>query len=44
VLKRLRQALDPARPDPEYAHLPLAEKAAITQILKATFAGWRAGP
>ena len=41
--QRMRLALDSTRPDPEYAFLTLAEKAVITRILKATFAGWQAG-
>lgn len=36
VFIRLAQALDPAKPDAEYAYLPAAEKQAIRGILKAT--------
>ena len=36
IYLRLREALGTARPDPEYAQLPPAEKAAIHTILKAT--------
>jgi hypothetical protein len=44
VYRRIWQALDVARPDPEYAYLPAAEKQAIRSILRATLkdlpAGW----
>jgi hypothetical protein len=36
IFARMRQALDPATPDPEYAYLPPGEKAAIIEILRAT--------
>ncbi len=44
VYRRLGEALNPARPDPEYAYLPLAEKQAIHNILRGTLpdlpSGW----
>jgi hypothetical protein len=44
VYRRLGQALNVARPDPEYAYLPPAEKQAIRGILRATLtdlpSGW----
>ncbi len=44
VYQRLAQALSEAKPDPEYAYLPAAEKRAIHTILKQTLAdlprGW----
>lgn len=44
VYNRIWQALDLARPDPEYAYLPAAEKQAIHAILRGTLkdlpAGW----
>ncbi|MBI5774947.1 MAG: hypothetical protein HZA89_14555 [Verrucomicrobia bacterium] len=40
VYQRLRAALDPQRPDKEYAYLPAAEKQAIHGILKATLKDW----
>ena len=36
VFTRLAQALDPAKPDKEYAYLPPAEKQTLRAILKAT--------
>jgi len=36
VYLRLREALDPRRPHPDYAYLPVAEKTAIRVILKET--------
>jgi hypothetical protein len=39
VYRRLAQALDVQRPDPEYAYLPAAEKQAIRVILRGTLAG-----
>jgi len=36
VFRRLGEALDPARPDAEYAYLPAAEKQIIRGILRAT--------
>ena len=39
VYRRLAQALDVQRPDPEYAYLPAAEKQAIRTILRGTLTG-----
>ena len=36
VFTRLAQALDPARPDAEYAYLPATEKQTLRTLLKAT--------
>ncbi len=36
IFARMRQALDPAKPDPEYAYLSVGEKTAIVEILRAT--------
>ncbi|MEA3208281.1 MAG: hypothetical protein QOE70_1338 [Chthoniobacter sp.] len=36
IYRRLRAALDPARPEAEYAYLPTAEKQSIRAILRAT--------
>jgi hypothetical protein len=36
IFGRMRQALDPAKPDPRYAYLPVAEKTAIVEILRGT--------
>jgi hypothetical protein len=44
VYRRLGEALDIARPDPEYAYLPLGEKQTIRGILRSTLSdlprGW----
>lgn len=40
LLHRLRAALDTARPDPEFAYLPVAEKEVIAKILRATVPGY----
>ena len=36
VFTRLAQALDPAKPDVEYAYLPATEKQTLRTLLKAT--------
>lgn len=43
VYRRLAQALDVQRPDPEYGYLPSTEKQAIRVILRGTVAGLPAG-
>lgn len=44
LYRRMSQALDVARPDPEYAYLPAAEKQSIRTLVKASLtdlpAGW----
>ena len=43
VYRRLAQALDVQRSDPEYAYLPAAEKQAIRTILRGTLTGLPSG-
>ena len=39
VMARLRQALDPAKPDPQFAYLAVMERQTIRRILKETLVG-----
>jgi hypothetical protein len=43
VYRNLREALDPQRPDRQFAYLPATEKQAIRTILKGTLPGLPAG-